>query len=149
MCALFFMCAFCNSLLDPIADTLVVTALGGAEQIPFLSLYGVLPASFLFVVGARRGNRLKEQSLSARRTAFSCAVPAMRTTRRALTAASNSGRFHEAVELVIQKTSLQPHRMSLCLVHRSLRRCAHLCSITFPCQEEPSLIAPNEPCIHG
>lgn len=43
--------AFVNALLDPIADTLVVTALGGAEQIPFLSLYGVLPASFVFVIG--------------------------------------------------------------------------------------------------
>lgn len=58
MCALFFACSFANALLDPIADTLVVTSFGGAEQIPFLSLYGVLPSSFLFVMGAPRSSTL-------------------------------------------------------------------------------------------
>ena len=42
--------AFANSVLDSTKDTLVVTALGGAEQIPFLTLYAVLPASLLFVL---------------------------------------------------------------------------------------------------
>lgn len=47
---LFFFMAYANSVLDSTKDTLVVTALGGAEQIPFLTVWAVLPASVLFVV---------------------------------------------------------------------------------------------------
>ena len=41
--------AFANSILDALKDTLVVTAFGGAEQIPYLTVYAVLPMSLLFV----------------------------------------------------------------------------------------------------
>ena len=47
---LFFFMAYSNSVLDSTKDTLVVTALGGAEQIPFLTVWAVLPASVLFVL---------------------------------------------------------------------------------------------------
>lgn len=42
--------AFANSILDATKDALVVTALGGAEQIPFLTVWAVLPFSIVFVV---------------------------------------------------------------------------------------------------
>jgi len=48
-CTLFFFMSFVNAILDSTKDTLVVTALGGAEQIPYLTVYAVLPASLAFV----------------------------------------------------------------------------------------------------
>ena len=50
MGSLFFFMAYNNALLDSLKDTLTVTALGGAEQIPFLTVWAVLPASILFVL---------------------------------------------------------------------------------------------------
>ena len=49
MSAMFYCMAFANSILDALKDTLVVTAFGGAEQIPYLTVYAVLPMSLLFV----------------------------------------------------------------------------------------------------
>ena len=39
MSAMFYCMAFANSILDALKDTLVVTAFGGAEQIPYLTVY--------------------------------------------------------------------------------------------------------------
>jgi len=50
MGSLFFFMAYNNALLDSLKDTLVVTALGGAEQIPYLTVWAVLPCSVLFVL---------------------------------------------------------------------------------------------------
>ena len=41
MSAMFYCMAFANSILDALKDTLVVTAFGGAEQIPYLTVYAV------------------------------------------------------------------------------------------------------------
>ena len=49
MASMFFWMALANGLLDALKDTLVVTAFGGAEQIPYLTVYAVLPMSFVFV----------------------------------------------------------------------------------------------------
>eukprot|EP00898_Chlorokybus_atmophyticus_P001460 jgi/Chlat1/2314/Chrsp17S02600 len=49
MIALFFAMAFVNALLDATKDTLVVTAVGGAEVLPFLTVYAVLPMSCAFL----------------------------------------------------------------------------------------------------
>ncbi len=61
MCVLFFFMAFNNTIFDSTKDTLLITAVGGAEQIPFVTLYAVLPASclflFLFSVASRRYSR--------------------------------------------------------------------------------------------
>uniref|UniRef100_A0A7S3FD44 ADP,ATP carrier protein n=1 Tax=Prasinoderma singulare TaxID=676789 RepID=A0A7S3FD44_9VIRI len=47
----FFFLAFANTIVDNTKDTLVITALGGgADVIPFLTVYGVLPASVIFLV---------------------------------------------------------------------------------------------------
>ncbi|KAL3142921.1 hypothetical protein ABBQ38_003208 [Trebouxia sp. C0009 RCD-2024] len=51
MVTLFFMMAFINTLLDSLANSLVITAVGGGTQvIPFLTVYGVLPISCIFLV---------------------------------------------------------------------------------------------------
>lgn len=50
MCLLFFFMAFNNTIFDSTKDTLLITAIGGAEQIPFVTLYAVLPASCLFLL---------------------------------------------------------------------------------------------------
>lgn len=50
MAFMFYWMALANGILDALKDTLVVTAFGGAEQIPYLTVYAVLPAS-LAVVG--------------------------------------------------------------------------------------------------
>lgn len=51
MTALFFMMAFVNTIIDSLKDSLVITAVGGGtEVLPYLSVYGVLPSSFLFLV---------------------------------------------------------------------------------------------------
>ena len=61
MCLLFFFMAFNNTIFDSTKDTLLITAVGGAEQIPFVTLYAVLPASclflFLFSVSSKRYSR--------------------------------------------------------------------------------------------
>ena len=49
MAFMFYWMALANGLLDALKDTLVVTAFGGAEQIPYLTVYAVLPSSFAFV----------------------------------------------------------------------------------------------------
>ena len=44
---------FNNTILDSTKDTLVITAVGGAQQVPFLTLYVVLPISvFVVATGA-------------------------------------------------------------------------------------------------
>ena len=48
MASMFFWMALANGILDALKDTLV-TAFGGAEQIPYLTVYAVLPMSLLFV----------------------------------------------------------------------------------------------------
>ena len=51
MCSLFFFMAFVNTILDSLKDTLVITAAGGgAQDIPYLTVYAVLPASLVFVL---------------------------------------------------------------------------------------------------
>ena len=51
MLVMFFFISLIYSLLRNTKDTLIVTAPGGgAEMIPFLKLYGVIPASVLFVL---------------------------------------------------------------------------------------------------
>lgn len=51
MTFLFFMMAFVNTIIDSLKDSLVITAVGGGtEVLPYLSLYGVLPSSVLFLV---------------------------------------------------------------------------------------------------
>lgn len=58
MASLFFLLAFVNTVLDTIKDTLVITAVGGGTQvIPFITVYGVLPASFLFLLAFSAGTR--------------------------------------------------------------------------------------------
>ena len=51
MTVLFFMMAFVNTIIDSLKDSLVITAVGGGtEVLPYLSVYGVLPSSVLFLV---------------------------------------------------------------------------------------------------
>lgn len=51
MVSLFFMLAFVNTILDSLKDTLVITSVGGGAQvIPYLTVYAVLPSSLLFLV---------------------------------------------------------------------------------------------------
>merc|ERR1719353_2167112 len=61
MCLLFFFMAFNNTIFDSTKDTILITTIGGAEQIPFVTLYAVLPASclflFLFSVASKRYSR--------------------------------------------------------------------------------------------
>jgi AAA family ATP:ADP antiporter len=61
MCFLFFFMAFNNTIFDSTKDTLLITSVGGAEQIPFVTLYAVLPASclflFLYSVASKRYSR--------------------------------------------------------------------------------------------
>ncbi|GHP01467.1 hypothetical protein PPROV_000022300 [Pycnococcus provasolii] len=47
MTLLFGVMSFCNCILDATKDTLVVTAFGGAEQIPWLTVWAVLPLSIV------------------------------------------------------------------------------------------------------
>ena len=49
MAIMFYWMALANGVLDALRDALVVTAFGGAEQIPYLTVYAVLPASLTFV----------------------------------------------------------------------------------------------------
>lgn len=51
MCTLFFFMALINTIVSSLALTLVVTAPGGGAQVlPFLTVYAALPASLLFMV---------------------------------------------------------------------------------------------------
>ena len=51
MSVLFFLMAFINTIIDSLKDSLVITAVGGGtEVLPYLSVYGVLPSSVLFLV---------------------------------------------------------------------------------------------------
>lgn len=65
MLALFFLILFNYTVLRDTKDTLVVTASGsGAEAIPFLKVYGVLPAAVLFLIGySKLSNKLSKQAL--------------------------------------------------------------------------------------
>jgi AAA family ATP:ADP antiporter len=50
MSLLFFLMAFVNTIIDSLKDSLVITAVGGGtEVIPYLTVYAVLPSSFLFL----------------------------------------------------------------------------------------------------
>ena len=49
MAFMFYWMALANGILDALKDTLVVTAFGGVEQIPYLTVYAVLPASLAVV----------------------------------------------------------------------------------------------------
>ena len=51
MVTLFFLLAFVNTILDSLKDTLVITAVGGGAQvIPYLTVYAVLPSSLIFLL---------------------------------------------------------------------------------------------------
>jgi hypothetical protein len=51
MVALFFFLSFNNTLLDSLKDTFVITAVGGGAQvIPYLTVYAVLPSSLFFLL---------------------------------------------------------------------------------------------------
>ena len=51
MVGLFFLLAFVNTILDSLKDTLVITAVGGGAQvIPYLTVYAVLPSSLIFFI---------------------------------------------------------------------------------------------------
>eukprot|EP01026_Neomeris_dumetosa_P060086 TRINITY_DN5642_c0_g2_i2.p1 TRINITY_DN5642_c0_g2~~TRINITY_DN5642_c0_g2_i2.p1 ORF type:complete len:664 (-),score=81.95 TRINITY_DN5642_c0_g2_i2:1086-3077(-) len=65
MGTLFFLMAFVNAILDSMKDTLVVTAVGGGAQvIPYLTVYAVLPASLVFLVGyAFLSQRLNQEKM--------------------------------------------------------------------------------------
>ena len=64
MSLMFYFMAFANSIMDAVKDTLVVTAFGGAEQIPYLTVYAVLPMSLLFVsLFARLSSKLGREKL--------------------------------------------------------------------------------------
>ncbi|KFM23748.1 ADP,ATP carrier protein 1, chloroplastic [Auxenochlorella protothecoides] len=58
MATLFFLMAFVNTVMDTLKDTLVITAVGGGTQvIPFITVYGVLPASFAFLLAFSWGTQ--------------------------------------------------------------------------------------------
>ncbi|MCP5491491.1 MAG: NTP/NDP exchange transporter [Chlamydiales bacterium] len=65
MLFLFFLIIFNYTILRDTKDTLIVTASGsGAEAIPFLKVYGVLPFAILFmVVYAKLSNKLSKTAL--------------------------------------------------------------------------------------
>jgi ATP/ADP translocase len=58
MLSLFFCLSFINTILDSLKDTLVITAAGGgAHVIPYLTVYAVLPISFMFLVAYSYASR--------------------------------------------------------------------------------------------
>lgn len=58
MSLLFFLMAFINTIIDSLKDSLVITAVGGGtEVLPYLSVYGVLPSSVLFLVAYSWGTQ--------------------------------------------------------------------------------------------
>ena len=65
MVLMFFLILFNYTILRDLKDSLIVTAAGsGAETIPFLKVWGVLPMAFLFmVVYAKLSNKLSKKNL--------------------------------------------------------------------------------------
>jgi len=65
MLLLFFFILFNYTVLRDTKDTLIVTAKGsGAEAIPFLKVYGVLPFAILFmIIYAKLSNKLSKPAL--------------------------------------------------------------------------------------
>ncbi|PCI75931.1 AAA family ATPase, partial [Candidatus Aerophobetes bacterium] len=64
MVLMFFLILFNYTILRDTKDTLVVTAAHGSAVIPFLKLWGVLPAAILFMLGyAKMANKLSKQAL--------------------------------------------------------------------------------------
>ncbi|PNW69913.1 hypothetical protein CHLRE_17g697950v5 [Chlamydomonas reinhardtii] len=65
MVGLFFMLAFVNTILDSLKDTLVITAAGGGAQvIPYLTVYAVLPSSLVFLLAySYASQRFRRQTL--------------------------------------------------------------------------------------
>lgn len=65
MVVLFFLILFNYTILRDTKDTLIVTAAGsGAETIPFLKFWGVLPMAILFMLGyAKLSNKLSKPAL--------------------------------------------------------------------------------------
>ena len=59
--SLFFCLAFNNAIVDSMKDALIVTS-GGAEQLPFLTVYAVLPASAVFVYAYKRASQVLSRS---------------------------------------------------------------------------------------
>lgn len=58
MSVLFFLMAFVNTIIDSLKDSLVITAVGGGtEVLPYLSVYGVLPSSVLFLLAYSWGTQ--------------------------------------------------------------------------------------------
>lgn len=58
MAALFFLMAFVNTIIDSLKDSLVITAVGGGtEVLPYLSVYGVLPFSVVFLLAYSWGTQ--------------------------------------------------------------------------------------------
>lgn len=58
MSFLFFLMAFVNTIIDSLKDSLVITAVGGGtEVIPYLTVYAVLPSSFLFLFAYSAGTQ--------------------------------------------------------------------------------------------
>lgn len=58
MSMLFFLMAFINTIIDSLKDSLVITAVGGGtEVLPYLSVYGVLPSSVLFLIAYSWGTQ--------------------------------------------------------------------------------------------
>ena len=78
MAFMFYWMALANGILDALKDTLVVTAFGGAEQIPYLTVYAVLPCSFAFVgvfaKFSRRWGRRSSSTSSSPSSWRSCAL---------------------------------------------------------------------------
>ncbi|MDN3508184.1 MAG: Npt1/Npt2 family nucleotide transporter, partial [Simkaniaceae bacterium] len=65
MLLLFFLILFNYTILRDTKDTLIVTAAGGgAEVIPFLKVWGVLPMAILFMIGySKMANKLSKPAL--------------------------------------------------------------------------------------
>lgn len=63
MCTLFFFMAFINTIMDSLKDTLVITAVGGGAQvIPYLTVYAVFPLSLVFVLAYTYASRHFDRS---------------------------------------------------------------------------------------
>lgn len=64
MVLMFFLILFNYTILRDTKDTLVVTAAHGSSVIPFLKLWGVLPAAVLFMLGySKLSNKLSKPAL--------------------------------------------------------------------------------------
>lgn len=64
MVLMFFLILFNYTILRDTKDTLVVTAAKGSQVIPFLKLWGVLPAAVVFMIGySKLSNKLSKPAL--------------------------------------------------------------------------------------